>query len=100
MPNARRPVIALGIVRIRSAEAFSEATSTPSLIPSFPDFLNVERPEREVGTTGFEPATPRPPAWCATKLRYVPRQYPRMILKPLNPHILEKRAKQRLNRAL
>ena len=21
---------------------------------------------------GFEPAAPRPPAWCATKLRYIP----------------------------
>ena len=21
---------------------------------------------------GFEPAAPRPPAWCATKLRYFP----------------------------
>ena len=25
-----------------------------------------------VGTTGFEPATPTTPRWCATKLRYVP----------------------------
>ncbi len=25
-----------------------------------------------VGTTGFEPATPTPPVWCATRLRYVP----------------------------
>jgi site-specific DNA recombinase len=27
----------------------------------------------EVGTTRFELATPRPPAWCATGLRYVPK---------------------------
>jgi hypothetical protein len=26
-----------------------------------------------VGTTRFELATPRPPAWCATGLRYVPK---------------------------
>ena len=25
-----------------------------------------------VGVTGFEPATPRPPSWCATGLRYTP----------------------------
>ena len=25
-----------------------------------------------VGQTGFEPATPSPPDWCATKLRYCP----------------------------
>ena len=25
-----------------------------------------------VGATGFEPATPTPPVWCATKLRYAP----------------------------
>ena len=25
-----------------------------------------------VGLAGFEPATPRPPVWCATKLRYSP----------------------------
>jgi site-specific DNA recombinase len=28
----------------------------------------------EVGTTRFELATPRPPAWCATGLRYVPKR--------------------------
>ena len=27
----------------------------------------------QVGTTRFELATPRPPAWCATGLRYVPK---------------------------
>ena len=27
---------------------------------------------KEVGTAGFEPATFRPPAGCATKLRHVP----------------------------
>ncbi len=25
-----------------------------------------------VGLTGFEPATPTPPVWCATKLRHSP----------------------------
>tara|TARA_Y100000310_G_scaffold270161_1_gene283815 strand:- start:233 stop:445 length:213 start_codon:yes stop_codon:yes gene_type:complete len=25
-----------------------------------------------VGVAGFEPATPTPPEWCATKLRYTP----------------------------
>src|SRR5215475_16114104 len=25
-----------------------------------------------VGATGFEPATPRPPVWCATRLRHAP----------------------------
>src|SRR5690606_31315682 len=25
-----------------------------------------------VGATGFEPATPTPPVWCATRLRYAP----------------------------
>ena len=29
-----------------------------------------------VGTTGFEPATPTPPVWCATRLRYVPSLSP------------------------
>ncbi len=28
--------------------------------------------ERLVGATGFEPATPRPPVWCATRLRHAP----------------------------
>ena len=28
----------------------------------------------QVGTTRFELATPRPPAWCATGLRYVPQK--------------------------
>ena len=27
-----------------------------------------------VGTAGFEPATPTPPVWCATKLRYAPKK--------------------------
>ena len=27
-----------------------------------------------VGLTGFEPATPTTPRWCATKLRYSPTQ--------------------------
>src|SRR5690606_13480693 len=27
---------------------------------------------RLVGATGFEPATPTPPVWCATRLRYAP----------------------------
>ena len=27
-----------------------------------------------VGATGFEPATPSTPCWCATKLRYAPNQ--------------------------
>ena len=26
-----------------------------------------------VGMTGFEPATPTPPVWCATRLRYIPK---------------------------
>lgn len=25
-----------------------------------------------VGAAGFEPTTPTPPAWCATRLRYAP----------------------------
>ena len=25
-----------------------------------------------VGTAGFEPTTPTPPVWCATRLRYAP----------------------------
>ena len=28
--------------------------------------------EREIGMTGFEPATPSSQAKCATKLRYIP----------------------------
>ena len=41
-----------------------------------------------VGTTGFEPATPTPPVWCATKLRYVPNHedynaYTDIIIKTL-----------------
>lgn len=27
-----------------------------------------------VGTAGFEPTTPTPPVWCATRLRYAPKQ--------------------------
>ncbi len=27
-----------------------------------------------VGAKGFEPPTPTPPAWCATRLRYAPTQ--------------------------
>ncbi len=27
-----------------------------------------------VGAAGFEPTTPTPPAWCATRLRYAPNQ--------------------------
>lgn len=27
-----------------------------------------------VGATGFEPATPTPPVWCATRLRYAPSE--------------------------
>lgn len=27
---------------------------------------------KTVGLTGFEPATPTPPVWCATKLRHSP----------------------------
>ena len=30
--------------------------------------------ENLVGTAGFEPATPTPPVWCATRLRYAPDQ--------------------------
>ena len=33
----------------------------------------VLRRSQLVGQTGFEPATPRPPVWCATKLRHCPR---------------------------
>lgn len=29
---------------------------------------------KEVGATGFEPATPTTPKWCATKLRYAPTE--------------------------
>ena len=31
----------------------------------------LKRPKM-VGTAGFEPATPTPPVWCATRLRYAP----------------------------
>ena len=34
--------------------------------PRLPSFLKL------VGTAGFEPATPTPPVWCATRLRYAP----------------------------
>ncbi len=27
-----------------------------------------------VGVAGFEPTTPTPPVWCATRLRYTPIQ--------------------------
>jgi hypothetical protein len=30
-----------------------------------------------VGVAGFEPTTPTPPVWCATRLRYTPRPLPR-----------------------
>ncbi|GEM_PF-2330885 len=29
---------------------------------------------RLVGTAGFEPTTPTPPVWCATRLRYAPKR--------------------------
>ena len=32
-----------------------------------------------VGIAGFEPTTPTPPVWCATRLRYIPIQKPRRI---------------------
>lgn len=38
------------------------------LAPSLIDWLSV-------GATGFEPATPRPPDVCATRLRYAPNRY-------------------------
>jgi hypothetical protein len=33
-----------------------------------------------VGTAGFEPATPTPPVWCATRLRYAPNSEPALYL--------------------
>jgi hypothetical protein len=30
--------------------------------------------KKMVGATGFEPATPTPPVWCATRLRYAPTE--------------------------
>ena len=35
---------------------------------------NISNLSCQVGTTRFELATPRPPAWCATGLRYVPQK--------------------------
>lgn len=35
---------------------------------------NVETPFLKIGATGFEPATSRPPAVRATKLRHTPQQ--------------------------
>ena len=35
--------------------------------------LLVKGGNQMVGLTGFEPATPTTPRWCATKLRYSPR---------------------------
>ena len=32
------------------------------------------QPDQEIGATGFEPATPTTPKWCATKLRYAPAE--------------------------
>src|SRR3546814_6680757 len=29
-----------------------------------------------VGAAGFEPTTPTPPVWCATRLRYAPPKLP------------------------
>jgi hypothetical protein len=34
-----------------------------------------------VGMTGLEPATPKPPAWCATRLRYIPKKGESIIEK-------------------
>src|SRR3954462_5079052 len=39
--------------------------------------LRIAREERErdeIGATGFEPATARPPAECATRLRHAPKR--------------------------
>ena len=36
-------------------------------------FLIVRNQTLFVGMTGFEPATTRPPAECATGLRYIPK---------------------------
>src|SRR3546814_20583980 len=40
-------------------------------------FVRLGRPRenrggRMVGAAGFEPTTPTPPVWCATRLRYAP----------------------------
>ena len=38
-----------------------------------------------VGMAGFEPTTTTPPVWCATRLRYIPKElvYPKCMLKKL-----------------
>ena len=38
------------------------------------------RCEKMVGMTGLEPATPTPPAWCATRLRYIPTYMKKCIV--------------------
>ncbi len=54
--------------------AASEARKNPALCGAF-----------QVGTAGFEPATFRPPAGCATKLRHVPRCAGTSIARPAGP---------------
>lgn len=42
-----------------------------------------------VGAAGFEPTTPTPPAWCATRLRYAPNKVD-YIRKSLKSKLLER----------
>src|SRR5438045_3045506 len=48
--------------------SFEHRTSGRAMKVKWP-IAGGDRPEL-VEATGFEPATPRPPVWCATRLRY------------------------------
>jgi hypothetical protein len=52
---------------------FQFLIETLSLNPKTKDVFEPSALATEmVGMTGFEPATPSPPDWCATGLRYIP----------------------------
>src|SRR5262245_54708112 len=54
------------------ASAARPAACTPSSLVTRRTAIGDEHDEEMVGATGFEPATPRPPVWCATGLRHAP----------------------------
>src|SRR3954453_8805483 len=47
---------------------------TSSLVVEIATVPRGARSAKEVGATGFEPATARPPAECATRLRHAPKR--------------------------
>ena len=58
-----------------------------SIIPTCKNYQNtvINQVLFMVGMAGFEPTTTTPPVWCATRLRYIPKElvYPKPMLKKL-----------------